>query len=1044
MAPGQNQSKLSVVDLTKSMLNVGNMLKDLAQESSAPGISIIPSQQHTTQQALAQSVLHPLSQILNTINTSELSSILPVPQTPSLETIEASLLLNPIHKETRGKELSILPTIQEEEERSLANSSVARGQEIRRETLNDKEGVMKLENYTLQNKKSAKIDVYENIDFFKTQVVDRSIQSTKRRLQTTEIKQLVDAQKEVQIFDLLGGLPNLLDIFSEKHGWIFMVVNPDETVLERVELSTDENPYLEAILSKLRQKSYDMDDFSGMVSQAASLVRVRERLRIKVPTTSVSPSDAVITKEKNLVNSTILSEIQVSTPIKGGIDLSNKGLQKLYRNTQNVPCDERNNSVILCPIVSQNKIAEFFYLLYKTQKNGSLNIFQVDQAGDSNVRKVLKFEVVSNPNQQHAKSSGMFKTANIRESLELKMQNVDLPLEASRSVFENLNCVQEKLRVLQLRPSEKRRIEDNRLNKSLKDGSQKLKSSLLKNIISQNIGIQGQDKLEMTNAGNDNSATVAGDISSHPLLLNIDTLGQHVLNNKEKDALKLLIQHSEANAEGTKEFFIKSRLSGSTTEIVKISVPANGKQGSLLKPVVKSRVILTQQTKLISEDGKPRFTLQKVAKFLSNLATIDEVEESTHQYSSADFRSLTLETFDATKKKKKVQTFQVQPSDRDIESSTKSLDLKEFELTGTENLDFDMRALSSYEDQVSGVLSLFRGLNRVLEAKSSSFMIKEEKNGDNKVYDLCLITNQQGVDYPHDSEDVLHIKERVLFDLKSNLAANQTEGDLWFEEKLRLLQLHPGNRAIREYLANGLKITEIIEAPKQQGPGQGAISVIESTQTQFKPPRSHEILQEQVLPESVGIAVWHMQEQRKYEPKQDKSILLMTITDDVKSLTRVRVISQEQDFARSLSIKSQTLKSVNQPQDNQLLQTEAKEIIYFKENDGKSALSNPTAGQSFKMRKCKPMSMKVESIRTVLMSKQQVANSNEVENLPNLFIKVEQLKKKDVEMQDSGKYKNPLNVELMGKLLGSVEGLLEDQALLTIRNRGSYIEIERA
>lgn len=48
MAPGQNQSKLSVVDLTKSMLNVGNMLKDLAQESSAPGISIIPSQQHTT------------------------------------------------------------------------------------------------------------------------------------------------------------------------------------------------------------------------------------------------------------------------------------------------------------------------------------------------------------------------------------------------------------------------------------------------------------------------------------------------------------------------------------------------------------------------------------------------------------------------------------------------------------------------------------------------------------------------------------------------------------------------------------------------------------------------------------------------------------------------------------------------------------------------------------------------------------------------------------------------------------------------------------
>lgn len=555
MSSSQNQNKLSVLDLTKSVLNTGGLLNDIIQEKKGTSSSIFPLQNNLPSQPLSQSILHPISQFLNTINASEISSILPVPQAPSLETIEASLLLNPLHKETRKKDLSILPSIQEEEQ-SLASSQTKKGQEIRRERLKEDEGMMKLENFSLSKKRSTKIDVPENLDFFQTKVIDRSIHSAKKQLMSDDIKQLENAESEIKGLELIGGLSNLIEVFSENHGWIFMQRNTDRVTLERIELSSDGNPYFETVLSKLRQKSYDQDDFSVIVAQVASLIRVRERISIKIAISASNPKEATITKEKNLQNCTILSKIVIDTPKKGGIDLSNKGLQKFYQNTENVSNEGRTDSKVLSDLLRTNKIAEFFFLLYKTQKNGALNIFQMQEFTNSSTLKINKFEVVSNLNQDAVKTTGMFKIAVLREQLELLIDSSLAQLEAKRSIFENLNRVQEKLRLVLLRPSEKKKVQEKQAAKSEKDGSQKLRSSILKNIISQKLGSQIGQNQDLGSSQKRN--TSGSDLSSHPLLANLDNLCVMTLNAKERDALRILLSNTEASSEGTKEFFLKS------------------------------------------------------------------------------------------------------------------------------------------------------------------------------------------------------------------------------------------------------------------------------------------------------------------------------------------------------------------------------------------------------------------------------------------------------------------------------------------------------
>jgi hypothetical protein len=225
-----------------------------------------------------------------------------------------------------------------------------------------------------------------------------------------------------------------------------------------------------------------------IVAQVASLIRVRERISIKIAISASNPKEATITKEKNLQNCTILSKIVIDTPKKGGIDLSNKGLQKFYQNTENVSNEGRTDSKVLSDLLRTNKIAEFFFLLYKTQKNGALNIFQMQEFTNSSTLKINKFEVVSNLNQDAVKTTGMFKIAVLREQLELLIDSSLAQLEAKRSIFENLNRVQEKLRLVLLRPSEKKKVQEKQAAKSEKDGSQKLRSSILKNIISQKLG----------------------------------------------------------------------------------------------------------------------------------------------------------------------------------------------------------------------------------------------------------------------------------------------------------------------------------------------------------------------------------------------------------------------------------------------------------------------------------------------------------------------------------------------------------------------------
>jgi len=70
----------------------------------------------------------------------------------------------------------------------LTSSQAKKGQEIRRERLKEDEGVIKLENFNLTNKRSTKIDVPKNLDFFQTKVIDRSIHSTKKQLMSDDIK----------------------------------------------------------------------------------------------------------------------------------------------------------------------------------------------------------------------------------------------------------------------------------------------------------------------------------------------------------------------------------------------------------------------------------------------------------------------------------------------------------------------------------------------------------------------------------------------------------------------------------------------------------------------------------------------------------------------------------------------------------------------------------------------------------------------------------------------------------------------------------------
>jgi len=82
----------------------------------------------------------------------------------------------------------------------------------------------------------------------------------------------------------------------------------------------------------------------------------------------------------------------------------------------------------------------------------------------------------------------MFKITVLREQLELLIDSSLAQLEAKRSIFENLNRVKEKLRLVLLRPSEKKKVQEKQAAKSEKDGSQKLRSSILKNIISQKLG----------------------------------------------------------------------------------------------------------------------------------------------------------------------------------------------------------------------------------------------------------------------------------------------------------------------------------------------------------------------------------------------------------------------------------------------------------------------------------------------------------------------------------------------------------------------------
>jgi len=133
-----------------------------------------------------------------------------------------------------------------------------------------------------------------------------------------------------------------------------------------------------------------------IVAQVANLIRVRERISIKIAISASNPKEATITKEKNLQKCTIFSKIVIDTPKKGGIDLSNKGLQKFYQNTENVSNEGRTDSKVLSHLLRTNKIAEFFFLLYKTQKNGALNVFHMQEFTNSSSLKINKFEVVSN------------------------------------------------------------------------------------------------------------------------------------------------------------------------------------------------------------------------------------------------------------------------------------------------------------------------------------------------------------------------------------------------------------------------------------------------------------------------------------------------------------------------------------------------------------------------------------------------------------------------------------------------------------------------
>lgn len=158
-------------------------------------------------------------------------------------------------------------------------------------------------------------------------------------------------------------------------------------------------------------------------------------------------------------------------------------------------------------------------------------------------------------------------------------------------------------------------------------------------------------------------------------------------------------------------------------------------------------------------------------------------------------------------------------------------------------------------------MPLIKGFKSILQAKSSSFLIKQENSGENKVYDLCQLSEEQEQSDDLTSKCQLAVKERILFDMKSNLNSGHSTGDLQLVEKMHLLELLPGNRAIREQIVNGVKITEIIEAEVPATPEKSLKAhILESTQTQFKPVRSHEILYTQTLSESAGLAIWHMQE----------------------------------------------------------------------------------------------------------------------------------------------------------------------------------------
>jgi hypothetical protein len=162
------------------------------------------------------------------------------------------------------------------------------------------------------------------------------------------------------------------------------------------------------------------------------------------------------------------------------------------------------------------------------------------------------------------------------------------------------------------------------------------------------------------------------------------------------------------------------------------------------------------------------------------LATIDEAEEHTHHYSSGNFGNFTLETFESGEKKKRVQIFKAKPTGivGDIKESSGIQEQKEFELVEAFNLENDPATLILSETKLSNIMPLIKGFKSILQAKSSSFLIKQENSGENKVYDLCQLSEEQEQSDDLTSKCQLAVKERILFDMKSNLNSGHSTGDL--------------------------------------------------------------------------------------------------------------------------------------------------------------------------------------------------------------------------------------------------------------------------